>query len=529
MTFNANGGVGTMAPETSSGAATLSMNTLANSGFAFSGWNTSANGSGTSYANGATYAFTASTMLYAQWTTLPSFTVTFNANGGTGTMAPQTSNVAEPLTASSYSNGTEDFVRWNTSANGSGTSYANGATYAFTASTMLYAQWAPTFTVTFNANGGTGTMAPQTSDVAEPLVSNTFSNGSLNFLHWTTNADGSGTIYGNDATFPFSSSLTLYAQWTPNSAPVIVQQPASRSVPQDTTTSFSATASGTPTPTVQWQVSTNGGVSWSSIMSATADTYTVEAVTTGYEYEAVFTNSVSSVTSLPAQLTALSYSYNWAGYALNNGTFNAVSGSWIVPSVSCSSPSDFYASQWVGIDGNDPGDPYVIQDGTSSDCAGTTAVYGAWYEFLNDASIDNGFADPLPTTTYPVAPGDAMSASVSYAANAWTFTLVNSTEHWTFSRAATEPSPPPAQSSAEWIVEAPELYEGGSYVESSVADFDPVTFTNASAIENGTATSLIGLSGVADVAVNTASTVLTSPGPLSGQGSSFTVTWYQSS
>jgi hypothetical protein len=528
VTFNANGGVGTMAPEISSSAATLSANAFTNSGFAFSSWNTNANGSGTSYANGATYQFAASTTLYAQWTALSPVTVTFNANGGTGTMAPETSNVAESLTANSYSNGSEDFVRWNTNANGSGTSYANGATYAFTSSTTLYAQWAPTFTVTFSANGGTGTMAPQTSDIAEPLVSNTFSNGSLNFLHWTTNSDGSGTSYSNDATYSFASSVTLYAQWTSNTAPTIVQQPTNRSVAQDTTTSFTATASGTPTPTVQWQVSTNGGTSWSSIVSATSDTYSVEAVTTGYEYEAVFTNSVSSVTSQPAQLVALTNTYNWAGYVLTNSAFTAVSGSWVVPRVSCSSSSDFYASQWVGIDGDVQGDTYVIQDGTSTNCEGTTAVYGAWYEFLGDPSVYSGFADPLSPTIYPVAPGDVMSASVSYAASAWTFTLLNSTEHWTFSTTAAEPSPPPGQSSAEWIVEAPQVCTP-TCAQSAVADFGTVTFTNASAIANGSPISLVNPSGVADVVVNTADTeVLTSPGPLSDQGSSFTVSWYQS-
>jgi GH24 family phage-related lysozyme (muramidase) len=529
VTFNANSGTGTMAPETSSSATTLSSNTFTNPGFAFSGWNTSTNGSGTSYPNGATYAFTTSTTLYAQWTALPPATVTFNANGGTGTMAPETSNVAESLTANSYSNGTEDFVRWNTSTNGSGTSYPNGATYAFTASTTLYAQWAPTFTVTFNANGGTGTMAPQTSDVAEPLPSNAFTKVGQSFLDWNTNSSGTGTSYGNGATYSFASSVTLYAQWTTNSAPAITQQPTNQSAEQDTTASFTASASGTPSPTIQWQVSTNGGTSWSNISGATSGTYSVEAVTTGYEYEAVFTNAVSSVTSVPAQLIAVSYSYNWSGYELTNSTFTSVSGSWVVPSVSCSSSGDLYASQWVGIDGNE-GDTYVIQDGTSTDCEGTTAVYGAWYEFLGDSSVYNGYSVPLSTGTYPVAPGDHMSAGVSYAASAWTFTLVNSTEHWSFSTSAAEPSPPPQQSSAEWIVEAPTICTS-TCAQSSVADFDTVTFTNASATAGGStmSLSLIGPSGVADIAINAAGTeILTSPGPLVDQGNSFTVTWYQS-
>ena len=72
---------------------------------------------------------------------------------------------------------------------------------------------------------------------------------------------------------------------------------------------FTAAASGSPAPTVQWQVSTNGGASFGNDTAdagATTGTLTVAATTTarsGYEYRAVFTNSVGSVTSSPATLT----------------------------------------------------------------------------------------------------------------------------------------------------------------------------------------------------------------------------------
>jgi uncharacterized repeat protein (TIGR02543 family) len=50
----------------------VTPNTLSRSGFTFNGWNTQFNGSGTAYANGATYPFTAGLTLYAQWTPRPS-------------------------------------------------------------------------------------------------------------------------------------------------------------------------------------------------------------------------------------------------------------------------------------------------------------------------------------------------------------------------------------------------------------------------------------------------------------------------
>ena len=67
VSFNANGGSGSMPDQTlEPGVGTLNSNTFTRSGYTFTGWNTAANGSGSSYANAATYAG-ASTTLYAQW------------------------------------------------------------------------------------------------------------------------------------------------------------------------------------------------------------------------------------------------------------------------------------------------------------------------------------------------------------------------------------------------------------------------------------------------------------------------------
>jgi LPXTG-motif cell wall-anchored protein/uncharacterized repeat protein (TIGR02543 family) len=66
--YNSNGGSGTMSTQSASTATALSTNTFTRSGFTFAGWNTAANGTGTAYANGASYPFTSNTTLYAQWT-----------------------------------------------------------------------------------------------------------------------------------------------------------------------------------------------------------------------------------------------------------------------------------------------------------------------------------------------------------------------------------------------------------------------------------------------------------------------------
>ncbi len=56
-------------------------------------------------------------------------TVTFNANGGTGTMAPQNDNTPTALTTNTFTRTGYTFVGWNTVAGGTGTAYTNGATY----------------------------------------------------------------------------------------------------------------------------------------------------------------------------------------------------------------------------------------------------------------------------------------------------------------------------------------------------------------------------------------------------------------
>ena len=102
VTFDNNGGSGSIANEVHNAATALTTNTFTRAGFTFSGWNTAANGSGTAYADGASYPFTADATMFAQWTALPNHTVIFNNNGGTGTMANEVHNVATALTTDTF-------------------------------------------------------------------------------------------------------------------------------------------------------------------------------------------------------------------------------------------------------------------------------------------------------------------------------------------------------------------------------------------------------------------------------------------
>lgn len=92
--------------------------------------------------------------------------------------------------------------------------------------------------------------------------------------------------------------------FTVATAPQVTTHPASQSVAPGGTASFSAAASGSPSPTAQSQVRVNNGSTWSDIGGAISTTYSFAAAIadTGKQYRAVFTNSAGSATT--AQLAS---------------------------------------------------------------------------------------------------------------------------------------------------------------------------------------------------------------------------------
>ena len=75
-----------------------------------------------------------------------------------------------------------------------------------------------TYTVTFNANGGVGTMTAQTftEGEAQALTRNAFTYDGFTFSGWNTVQGGSGASYPDGYTLTVTSDMTLYAQWTSN-------------------------------------------------------------------------------------------------------------------------------------------------------------------------------------------------------------------------------------------------------------------------------------------------------------------------
>ncbi len=411
---------------------------------------------------------------------------------------------------------------------------AAGATVSFGATAS--GQPAPSVQWEISDNGGAswsyvaGATQPTLAFIASSIL-----NGD-EFRAAFTNALGS--VLSNVATLTVSGTIT--------GPPAVTEQPQDTSVRDGQTATFTAAATGNPAPSIQWEVSTGHG-SWQAISGATSNTYSFVASTTDNlsEYEAVFTSSAGTVTSDPAIL-AVDYALaeNWSGYAATGTTYSAVTASWTVPTLTCpGGQANTFSSQWVGIDGVN--DSTVEQDGTEADCGSSGPTYAAWYEMYGDSAVYAGAAVtlgqpqtqvawkcmPLALANCPVAAGDAMTASVSVTpSGVWTLFVQDATSPraWTFSTPINWTAP--EESSAEWIVERPEVCTGHNQCGiTPLANFGTVQFTNATATTTNGAQSIGALGGepIEMVSSSTDSTLLALPGQPSGSG--FTDAWFASS
>ena len=178
---------------------------------------------------------------------IPYYTVSFSANGGTGTQAAVLVEPGKSITLPSPSftppTGKHATRGWGTSASG-GTIYNYGTSYTPSRTITLYAQYAfNTYTIVYNGNGATGGTTSSTTHTygtSKALAANGFyrrytvsfnTNGGTSasqqtaeygFLTWNTEADGSGTSYSEsqsviNLTTTDNATINLYAQWKPAS------------------------------------------------------------------------------------------------------------------------------------------------------------------------------------------------------------------------------------------------------------------------------------------------------------------------
>ena len=212
---------------------TLSSNKPSRNGYIFNGWQAQINGKAVDYQPGATLSYDvddkdgSTIILKAQWTAWK-HTVHYNANGGDQNSVPtdqtKTFDQAMILSDKKPTRRGYNFVRWNTKADGTGTSYEVKGNYNHDqngGTVTLYAIWTPwVHTVHYDANGGDQSSVPndqkKTYGQSMNVATKVPTRNEYKFLGWTTGKDGSGTFYNpGDAYYHDQNgqTVTLYAKW----------------------------------------------------------------------------------------------------------------------------------------------------------------------------------------------------------------------------------------------------------------------------------------------------------------------------
>ena len=145
VSFNANNGSGSMKSIKiiNGKTARLKYNLFERPDYVFVGWNTKADGTGTSYTDGQNISLTEDITLYAQWVTGNKYTVTFLANNGSDDSRTQEipESITMKLRKNIFTKIDCSFTGWNTKADGTGTSYTDEQNVSLTNDLTLYAQW----------------------------------------------------------------------------------------------------------------------------------------------------------------------------------------------------------------------------------------------------------------------------------------------------------------------------------------------------------------------------------------------------
>jgi len=305
--YNANGGTGAPVEQSMTTAAnkvSFNINTAtpSRSGYVFKGWSTSSSASTASYQPGGTITVTnTNTTLYAVWAQEHTYTLKYNANGGTGAPADQSitntaSSTTFTISSTKPTRSDYTFKGWSTSSSATKATYQPGDSVKITATTTLYAVWQAnkhTYTLKYNANGGSG--APADQSVTNTASSATFTISSTEptrsgytFKGWGTSASATTAAYQPGGSITASAATTtLYAVWQVN-PPVKVsgitisgtQTINLNSSSPKTTLSATVTPSNAANKSVTWSSSNNNVATVSStgvVTGVEAGTATITA------------------------------------------------------------------------------------------------------------------------------------------------------------------------------------------------------------------------------------------------------------
>ncbi len=263
LTYNANNGGGAPSNTTGNGAVTISSTVPTRFGYTFLGWSTSSSATSASYEPGDSITLSSNKTLYAVWksatsiskdttytptinfsyqeyyykfTPLLSGTYTIESTGSLDTKVYLYDSSGNLLSSNDDDGDGNNFRLSYDLPMGTATYYYKVCAYGSRTGSFeftLTKESTPTYTVTYNANGGSvspssvSVESGKTTTLPTPTksykitynpnggsIATTSKTVNCTFKNWNTSSSGTGTSYNAGASYTVTSSKTLYAQWT---------------------------------------------------------------------------------------------------------------------------------------------------------------------------------------------------------------------------------------------------------------------------------------------------------------------------
>lgn len=220
ISYNANGGNGAPSSQSKKHGTniTLSAQEPKRDGYVFIGWSTAADG-GVAFAPGTTCAENRNITLYALWQQEENevYYIIYNANGGSGAPSMQAKNENEDIKISSEMpiRSGYTFAGWAVGTEGD-VKYSSGDVYKENKTLYLHAVWtANTYTISYNANGGSSAPQNQTKTHDEPITLSNINPTKENskFVGWASAPDAKSAVYFAGDVFEQNADTLLYAVW----------------------------------------------------------------------------------------------------------------------------------------------------------------------------------------------------------------------------------------------------------------------------------------------------------------------------
>lgn len=415
ISYNVNGGNST-APSASTGTCVDTTTTK----YTFEKWHLNST-SGTAYSAGASYQPTSNVTMYAGWTsssstarttnpsitltstkptkanaTVSSYTVAYNANGGSSTPTTQTATKTRKYT----------FSKWNSKSDGTGTDYNSATAYTFSANATLYAKYTSSdsggsvtlasaisrangsttgYSVSYNANGGSGAPSAQTS--GNRTITYTFNK-------WAAGS-ASGTTYSAGGSFTPSANTTMYATWN------------------SSTSANSAWTCSSTKPTRSGYTF----LGWSTSSTATTATYTAGTaytITSGLTLYAVWKlNAPSGVThTMARQRDKIAVSCSYTGVSITNITFYYRANS--TGTYSSLNLGTATSGTITGLTPNTNYQIYATVTNASGSASSTAAVATTGAYFAENPTIATSSLAPFSVTATVAATAETNAANTNY-------------------------------------------------------------------------------------------------------------------